>query len=82
MVTERTDTMPYKTGDMIELDGLLGSVVGLPDGGNVPEDHLAVWFGEPKCDRISAGGKGRRHPEIWIVPDEYCQHAEAPAYKH
>ena len=74
--------MKFKLGDMVELDGLLCSVVGLPDGGDVPEEHLAVWFGDPACKRTSEGGTPGKRPEIWTVPEEYFKLAAPPEFKH
>jgi hypothetical protein len=69
-------------GDIVELDGLLAVVVGVEGDPNVPEDHLAVWFGDPQCKRISQGGKGRANPEVYTVPTEYFSLANEPVYKH
>lgn len=74
--------LAWKRGDFIELDGLVAVVVGIEGDPNVPEEHLAVWFGEPKGVRKSAGGKGPTSPEVWIVPEEFCKPAPRPEYKH
>jgi hypothetical protein len=57
-------------------------VVGTFEDGLAPEDHLALWFGDPRGTRLSAGGSGRLQPEVWTVPSEYCQPACAPIVKH
>jgi len=72
----------FKRGDIIELDGLLAVVVGTSDDGGAPEDHLAVWFGDPQSIRISRGGAGGKHPEIWNVPVDYCIVAALPVVRH
>ena len=54
----------FKRGDIIEHDGLLAVVVGTDADGGAPEDHLALWYGEPRCTRISKGGVGGQHPEV------------------
>ncbi len=74
--------MNFKLGDMVEIDGLIASVVGLPDGGDVPEDHLAVWFGHPPSKRISEGGPSGTRPEVWTVPEDCCKPAASPEMKH
>ena len=78
----------WKRGDLLELDGLLCVVVGVggdPMAGTsytVPEDHIAVWFGDPRCVRKSEGGAGAQRPEVWTVPAEYFTGAEPPQWKH
>jgi hypothetical protein len=72
----------WKRGDLVELDGLLAVVVGLEGDLNVPEDHVAVWFGDPRCKRKSEGGTGGKQPEIWVVPAEYLVAAVPPLLKH
>ena len=58
--------MNFSKGDMIEMDGLLGVVVGAEDDG-APEDHLMVWFGEPRTTRASQGG-ATGTPPIATIP--------------
>ena len=43
----------WKRGDLVELDGLLAVVVGVEGDPDIPEDHVAVWFGDPRCERKS-----------------------------
>ena len=62
----------WRRGDLVELDGLLAVVTGIEGDPDVPEEHVALWFGEPRCKRKSEGGKGGQRPEIWTVPAEYC----------
>ena len=72
----------WKRGDLVELDGLLAVVVGVEGDLNVPQDHVAVWFGDPRCERKSEGGTGGKQPEIWTVPAEYWVAAAPPILKH
>jgi hypothetical protein len=72
----------WKRGDLVELDGLLAVVVGIEGDAVVPEEHVALWFGDPRCTRVSNGGSGGQRPEIWTVPEEYCVSAAEPIYKH
>jgi hypothetical protein len=72
----------FKRGDFIEHDGLIAVVVGTGEDGGAPEDHLALWYGEPRCIRISQGGVGGQHPEVWTVPAEYCAPAASPDIRH
>jgi hypothetical protein len=81
--------MHYR-GDLIEIDGLLAVVVAVAgediqtDDGMacVPEDHLALWFGDPAAKRISQGGTGDHVPEVWTVPADYCRAAMNPNVRH
>ena len=72
----------WRRGDLVELDGLLGVVTGIEGDPGVPEDHVAVWFGEPRCQRISQGGSGGHRPEIWTVPEEHFVAAAPAIIKH
>jgi hypothetical protein len=72
----------FKRGDIIEHDGLLAVVVGTDADGGAPEDQLALWYGEPRCIRISKGGVGGQHPEVWTVPSEYCTLAASSVVRH
>lgn len=72
----------FQVGSFVEFDGLLAVVVGVGGENDIPEDHLAVWFGEPQGKRISQGGEGDLKPIVWTVPEEYCLPANAPEVKH
>jgi hypothetical protein len=45
----------FKKGDFILLDGRPAVVVGIEGDENVPEAHVALWFGEPNATRTSEG---------------------------
>ncbi len=72
----------WKRGDFVELNGLLAVVVGIEGDPGLPEDHSAVWFGDPKCLRTSEGGTGGARSEVWTVPTEYLTSAALPTWKH
>ena len=72
----------FERGQFVEKDGLLAVVVGTPQDGGAPEDHIALWFGEPRCKRISEGGVGGKQAEVWTVPAEYCTLAASPVLRH
>ena len=69
----------FKPGDIVEIDGQLAVVVGTGKQGSAPEDHLAVWFGEPKTVRGQPGGTT---PKVWTIPEEYFTKAKNPAVMH
>jgi hypothetical protein len=68
-------------GTLVEVDGLLGVVVAL-DPAQVPEDHVALWFGDPAARRRSEGGPGPGRPEVWTVPIDVCRPAPPADVKH
>jgi hypothetical protein len=72
----------WQRGQLVELDGLLAVVVASDAEPWVPEDHVALWFGEPHARRKSEGGKGGLQPEVWTVPAEYCTPAAKPVIRH
>ncbi|MDR3637849.1 MAG: hypothetical protein P4L84_28850 [Isosphaeraceae bacterium] len=66
----------------VELDGLLAVVVGVAGDPDVPEEHVAVWFGDPRYVRKSQDGPGGQQPEVWTVPAEYLVSAAEPIWRH
>lgn len=72
----------FKKGDLVEFDGLLAVVVGTEADGGAPEEHLALWFGDPQGKRLSEGGTGGLRAEVWTIPAEYCRPALAPNVRH
>jgi hypothetical protein len=69
-------------GQFVEMDGLLAVVVGTDRDPEVPEEHVALWFGEPQGKRKSRGGPGGLQPEVWTVPEQYCSPAADPIMRH
>ncbi len=72
----------FQIGQFIEFDGLLAVVVGISGQDDVPDDHLAIWFGEPQGQRLSEGGQGNLVPLVYTVPIEYCLVAKPPSLIH
>jgi hypothetical protein len=72
----------FPIGSFVEFDGLLAVVIGLSGEKGVPDDHLALWFGEPHGKRISEGGSGNLVPIVWTVPIEHCLPAKPPVMQH
>lgn len=74
----------FDIGQFVLLDGLPAVVVGLPNGAGTgaPDEHVALWFGEPRVQRLSQGDPGTAVPEVWIVPLDQCQPCPRPAVKH
>lgn len=80
--TKKVTMSNWKKGDFVEFDGLPAVVVGIEGDPDVPEEHIALWFGDPKAKRKSKGGSGNVRPEVWTVPEEYCLPSQEPIYKH
>jgi len=55
-----------KIGQFVQVDKHVGVIVGLPDNGEIPDEHLAVWFGE------TIDKNGAPVPYARTVPEEYC----------
>ncbi len=72
-----------KIGDFLEMDGLVGVVVGIElDEDALEDSHVAIWFGLEAQKRKSEGGTGSIVPEVWNVPIEYCHRAGSPTFRH
>jgi hypothetical protein len=72
----------FAKGEFVEMDGLPAVIIGVHGDPGVPEEHLAVWFGEPRAERKSKGGKGRVPPEVWTIPEELFQPSPPAIWKH
>lgn len=72
----------WRKGDFVELDGLLAVITGVLGEPGVPDEHVALWFGDPRGKRKSEGGLGGNRPEIWTVPEALCVAAAEPLVKH
>jgi hypothetical protein len=72
----------WKRGDIVALNGELAVVVGIEGDPDVPEDHIAVWFGGTRVEPNRVQDTGRKSPEIWAVPAEYFVNALPAVLKH
>ena len=64
----------FSLGQFVHLDGSgVGVVAMLPNGSNVPDEHIGVWFGT----RTEAG-----NPIVCTVPAAYFKHAPEPTIQH
>ena len=72
----------WKSGTLVELDGLVAVVVQATSGIDVPDDHVLVWFGDPQGTRNSQRGSEGLPPEIWLVPEDLLGNARPPVIKH
>jgi len=67
-------------GDFVRIDGINAVVVGTDEDENIPEDHIAVFFGSEITKRESEGGTGNGRPQVWIVPIDLCEDGLEPEY--
>ncbi len=66
--------LPLNPGQFVTVAGSPGVVIGTYNDPAIPQDHLAVWFGE-----ITASGD----PRVKTVPEEDVTPLEKPAeYYH
>jgi hypothetical protein len=64
----------FSLGQFVHLDGSgVGVVAMLPEGSNVPDDHIGVWFGTT----TDSGS-----PIICTVPAAYFKSAPEPTIQH
>ena len=68
-----------KRGDLVKVNGKLAAVVGVPGDRDVPDDHVALWYGDEHADK-----QGTQHAVAvaWTVPIAYCETVQAIEYKH
>ena len=69
----------FTRGDIVEIAGQLAVVVGTHGDGGAPDDHIAVWFGDPHTKR---GGPSGQTPEVWTIPEDLFQKAKDPEVLH
>jgi hypothetical protein len=80
----------FKLGDILELEwnnrhcvvvGLSGQIL---DGEEVPEEHIAVWFGEIDNTASQEAGdvSGKSRMEVWTIPEEYFKKGPEPLVSH
>jgi len=76
----------FKLGDILVFDGDGSScvVVGLSgqilDDDEVPEEHIAVWFGDNRKE--SEEGLAKNRIEVWTIPEEYFKKGPEPLVSH
>lgn len=68
-------------GDFVRIDGINAVVIGTEEEDeNIPEGHIAVFFGSEIAKRESEGGQGNGRPQVWIVPTDVCEDGLEPEY--
>jgi len=79
--------MQFSLGDILVLDnepcvvvGLSGQLLGEEE---VPEEHIAVWFGGNNPERWNSEyGQAKDRIEVWTIPAGYFKHGPAPIVSH
>ena len=66
-----------KIGQFVIVGKSIGVVVGLPNGSEIPENHLAVWYGETADDT-----HGKMIPKVRTVPEDYCEPLNGVSFYH
>ncbi|MBV9849892.1 MAG: hypothetical protein JO250_09490 [Armatimonadetes bacterium] len=72
----------WRRGDFVELNGRVAVVVGVEGDPDVPEEHVALWFGEASDQRATGEDPAAGPPQVWTVPAEYCRPGPRPVYRH
>ncbi len=58
--------LTFTIGQFVAVGESIGIIVAYPVGKDIPEEHLAVWFGEIRRE------EGKLLPNVRTVPEEYC----------
>lgn len=74
------DELPFLKGDFVRIDGINAVVVGNEEDVDIPEGHIAVFFGSGMTKRESEGGEGNERPEVWIIPIDVCEDGLVPQF--
>lgn len=74
------DELVFLKGDFVRIDGINAVVVGNEEDDDIPEGHIAVFFGSEYAKRESEGGTGNDRPEVWIVPIDICEDGLIPQF--
>jgi len=78
--------LTVQRGDLVELKGRPGVVVALAGevigAAEVPEEHVAVWYGDGEAKPTWKGGTANVPTEVWTVPLEYLEPGPAPTVLH
>ncbi len=74
--------MAFEKGDFVIFDGVLAVIVGTETDQDVPEGHVALWYGHDKEQQTVTSKPEASRPETWTVPQEYCQSAKRPKIQH
>jgi len=73
-------------GDLIELNGLPCVIIALAGESigdeQVPEEHVAVWYGDIEPTPTWEEGTGNVKTKVWTVPLEYCMPGQVPTVLH
>jgi len=75
------DELVFAKGDFVRIDGINAVVVATEEDEDIPQDHIAVFFGSEIAKRESEGGSGNGNPLVWIVPIDLCEDGLDPEYK-
>ena len=52
------DELVFAKGDFVRIDGINAVVVATEEDEDIPQDHIAVFFGSEIAKRESEGGTG------------------------
>ncbi|MFC0682593.1 hypothetical protein ACFFGH_32595 [Lysobacter korlensis] len=67
-----------KRGDIVVIGDRVAVVVALEGEDDVPEEHVALWFGPEEASKT----EDRLRPIVWTAPAEYCSLAAPAEWRH
>ena len=65
-----------KIGQFVSVGKDIGIVVGFPNDNEIPEEHLAIWYGQ------TTDNNGKTVPKVRTVPEEYCEPLDGISFYH
>ena len=72
----------WRRGEFVEFNNDVAVVVGIAGEADVPDGHVALWFGEVDGFTKAHDGTGGKLPVVWTVPADYCRPANPPDMRH
>ena len=75
-----------KKGDLVELNGLPCVIVGMAGecfgDEEVPEEHVALWYGDTEPKPTWEGGTGKVKTVVFTVPIDCLEPGQVPRVRH
>lgn len=65
-----------RIGQFVTVGSDVGVIIGFPNNSQIPEDHLAIWYGQTTND------SEKTVPRVRTVPKEYCIPLEEISFYH
>jgi len=66
----------FKTGQFVTIGKDIGVIVSFSNSHEIPEEHLAIWYGE------TTDNNGKIVAKVRTVPEEYCKVLDRISFYH